>query len=156
MARKLQIAVVGDNNPSPEVTQLAEEIGQALAQREAIVVCGGLGGVMAGVARGAAAQGGTTIGILPSYDATTGNSSLSIVIPSGLGHARNMLVVASGDAVIALPGSYGTLSEVALALKLGKPVIGVNAWGDVKGVQAAKTADEAVTLALAAAHRING
>jgi uncharacterized protein (TIGR00725 family) len=155
MARKLQIAVVGDNNPSPEETRWAEEVGQLLAKRNVVVVCGGLGGVMAAVARGAAARGGTTVGILPTYDATTGNSSLSIVIPAGVGHARNVMVVASGDAVIALPGSYGTLSEVALALKLGKPVIGVNAWGDVKGVQAAKTADEAVTLALAAAHRLS-
>lgn len=154
MTRKLQIAVVGDNNPSLEVTQWAEELGRLLAQREAVVVCGGLGGVMAAVARGAVAHGGTTVGLLPTYDATTGNSSLSIVIPTGVGHARNVMVVASGDAVIALPGSYGTLSEVALALKLGKTVIGINAWADVKGVQAAKTPTEAVTLALAAAHRL--
>ena len=155
MARKLQIAVVGDNSPSPEVAQWAEEIGQLLAKSEAVVVCGGLGGVMAAAARGAATQGGTTVGILPTYDASTGNSSLSIVIPSGVGHARNVMVVAAGDAVLALPGSYGTLSEVALALKLGKAVIGVNAWGDVKGVQVAKTPTEAVTLALAAAHRLS-
>jgi uncharacterized protein (TIGR00725 family) len=155
MARKLQIAIVGDSSPSPEVTQWAEEVGQLLARHEAVVVCGGLGGVMAAAARGATAQGGTTVGILPTYDSATANSSLSIVIPSGVGHARNVMVVASGDAVIALPGSYGTLSEVALALKLGKTVIGVNAWGDVKGVQAAKTPTEAVTLALAAAHRLS-
>ncbi len=155
MARKLQIAVVGDNNPSPEVIQWAEEVGQLLAKSEAVVMCGGLGGVMAAVARGAAGQGGTTVGILPTYDAATGNSSLSIVIPSGIGHARNVIVVASGDAVIALPGSYGTLSEIALALKLGKTVIGVNAWADIKGVQTATTPDEAVTLALAAAHRLS-
>lgn len=154
MARKLQIAVVGDNNPSPEVIQWAEEVGQLLAKSDAVVVCGGLGGVMAAVARGAASQGGTTVGILPTYDATTGNSSLSIVIPSGVGHARNVMVVASGDAVIAMPGSYGTLSEIALALKLGKTVIGVKAWADIKGVQTAQTPNEAVTLALATAHRL--
>ena len=78
MTRKLQIAVVGDNNPSPEVMQWAEEVGQLLAQHEAVVVCGGLGGVMAAVARGAVTQGGTTVGILPTYEAATGNSSLSI------------------------------------------------------------------------------
>ena len=155
MARKLQVAVVGDNNPSPEVTQWAEEVGQLLARSGAVVVCGGLGGVMAAAAHGAVAQGGTTVGILPTYDASTGNSSLSIVIPSGVGHARNVMVVAAGDAVIALPGSYGTLSEVALALKLGKAVIGINAWGDVKGVQATKTPTEAVTLAITAAHRLS-
>lgn len=155
MPRKLQVAVVGDNSPSPDVTQWAEEVGQLLAKNDVVVICGGLGGVMAAVARGAATQGGTTVGILPTYDAASGNSSLSIVIPSGVGHARNVMVVASGDAVIALPGLYGTLSEVALALKLGKAVIGVNAWGDIKGVQAAKTPSEAVTLALAAAHPFN-
>ena len=120
-----------------------------------MVICGGLGGVMTAAARGAATRGGTTVGILPTYDASTGNSSLSIVIPSGMGHARNMMVVAAGDAVIALPGAYGTLSEVALALKLGKAVIGVNAWGDVKGVQTARSPSEAVTLALAAAHHLS-
>jgi uncharacterized protein (TIGR00725 family) len=156
MARNLQIAVVGDSDPSSEVTQWAEEVGQLLAKGGAVVICGGLGGVMTAAARGAAAQGGTTVGILPTYDVSTGNSSLSIVIPSGMGHARNMMVVAAGDAVIALPGAYGTLSEVALALKLGKAVIGVNAWGDVKGVETARTPSEAVTLALAAAHRLSG
>jgi len=155
MPRKLQVAVVGDNSPSPDVTQWAEEVGQLLAKHNAVVICGGLGGVMAAVARGAATQGGITVGILPTYEAASGNSSLSIVIPSGVGHARNVMVAAAGDAVIALPGSYGTLSEVALALKLGKTVIGVNAWEDIKGVQAAKTPSEAVILALAAAHRLN-
>ena len=155
MTRKVQVAVVGDNTPSPDESQWAEEIGQLLAENGVVVVCGGLGGVMAAVARGAASQGGTTVGILPTYDAASGNSSLSIVIPSGMGQARNVMVVAAGDAVIALPGSYGTMSEVALALKLGKPVIGINAWGDIKGVQAVKTPQEAVTLALAAAHRLS-
>ncbi len=154
MARKRQIAVVGDNSPSPDVTLWAEEVGQLLAKNDVVVICGGLGGVMAAVARGTASEGGTTVGILPTYDAASGNASLSIVIPTGIGHARNVMVVAAGDAVIALPGSYGTMSEVALALKLGKAVIGVNAWVDVKGVQAAKTPTEAVTLALAAAHRL--
>jgi uncharacterized protein (TIGR00725 family) len=155
MRRQRQIAVIGDNNPSPEVRQWAEEVGQLLARNGAIVVCGGLGGVMAAVARGAHAQGGTTVGILPTYESETANSSISIAIPSGMGQARNVLVVASGDAVLALPGSYGTLSEVALACKLGKSVIGLGAWGDIKGVQAASTPDEAVTLALAAAHRVD-
>jgi len=152
--RRLQIAVVGDNNPSAEAARWAEEIGRLLAQNDAVVVCGGLGGAMAAVARGAAAAGGITVGILPTYDAATANSSVTIAIPSGMGHGRNAIVVASGDAVIALPGSYGTLSEVALALKLGKAVIGMQAWGDVRGVQTAHAPTEAVTLALAAAHRL--
>lgn len=153
--RKMQIAVIGDNNPPAEIIRWAEEVGRLLAQNDAVVVCGGLGGVMAAAARGAAAAGGITVGILPTYDATTANSSIAIAIPSGMGHGRNVMVVASGDAIIALPGSYGTLSEVALALKLGKAVIGVQAWGDVRGVQTAHSPAEAVTLALAAAHRLS-
>jgi uncharacterized protein (TIGR00725 family) len=154
MARKLQIAVIGDNNPPPEVMRWAEEIGRRIAEHDAVVVCGGLGGVMAAAAQGAAAVGGLTVGILPSYDAATANPAISVTVVSGMGHGRNVLVAASGDAVIALPGSYGTLSEVALALKLGRTVIGLQAWSDIRGVQTAQTPAEAVTLALAAAHSI--
>jgi len=147
----VQIAVVGHNDPPPEVIHWAEEVGQRLAQKGATVVCGGLGGVMEAAARGAFEAGGLTVGILPGYEARMANPFVRVVIPSGLGHARNMLVVASGDAVIAFPGSYGTLSEVALALKLGKEVIGLNAWMGVEGVVQARTPQEAVELAMAAA-----
>jgi uncharacterized protein (TIGR00725 family) len=150
MARRVQIAVIGDGQPPVEVARWAEEVGRLLAQHRAVVVCGGLGGVMAAAAQGAAAAGGLTVGILPTYDAATAHPAIAVAIPSGMGEARNVLVVASGDAVIALPGSYGTQSEVALALKLGKKVIGVQAWGDVQGVQVAQTPAEAVELALRA------
>jgi hypothetical protein len=106
---------------------------------------------MAAVAHGATSAGGLAVGILPSYDAATANPVISVTIASGMGHARNVMVVASGDAVIALPGSYGTMSEVALALKLGKTVVSIQAWAEVKGIQVAQTPEEAVTLALAAA-----
>jgi uncharacterized protein (TIGR00725 family) len=152
--RKPQIAIIGDSNPAPEVLLWAAEAGRLVAQNDGVVICGGLGGVMAAAARGAAEAGGMTIGILPSYDATTANDAVTVTIATGLGHARNTLVVASGDAVIALPGSYGTLSEVAFALILGKPVIGVNAWADVRGVEATDSPAAAVALAFAAAHRI--
>lgn len=154
MTRKPQIAVVGDNNPPPEVVRWAEEVGLRLAQSGAVVVCGGLGGVMAAVAHGAAAAGGLTVGILPTYDASTANASIAVTIPSGIGEARNIIVVASGDAVIALPGSYGTMSEVALALKLRKTVIGLGAWTDIPGVRRAQTPAEAVELAMAAAQGV--
>ena len=154
MKRKPQIAIIGDSNPAPEVLLWAAEAGRLVAQNDGVVICGGLGGVMAAAARGAAEAGGMTIGILPSYDATTANDAVTVTIATGLGHARNTLVVASGDAVIALPGSYGTLSEVAFALILGKPVIGVNAWADVRGVEATDSPAAAVALAFAAAHRI--
>ena len=155
MARKIQIAVIGDGQPPVEVAGWAEEVGRLLAQRGAVVICGGLGGVMAAAARGAAAAGGLTVGILPTYDAATANPAIAVAIPSGMGEARNVLVVACGDAVIALPGSYGTQSEVALALKLGKKVIGVQAWGDVPGVQVTQTPAEAVELALSTVRKRN-
>jgi uncharacterized protein (TIGR00725 family) len=103
---------------------------------------------MHAAAQGARRTGGTTLGILPSYDAATANDAIDIVVCSGMGHARNVLVVASGDAVIALPGEHGTASEVALALTLGKPVVGLDAWTHVPGVLAARSAAEAVALAL--------
>ena len=154
MKRKPQISIIGDSNPTREVLQWAEEVGRLVAENDGVIICGGLGGVMAAAARGAAEAGGLTIGILPSYDATTASTSIAVTIATGLGHARNAVVVASGDAVIALPGSYGTLSEVALALTLGKPVISVKAWEDVRGVEVTDSPATAVALALAAAHRL--
>ncbi len=151
MPRKIQIAVIGDSQPSAEVEGWAEEVGRLIARHEAVVVCGGLGGVMAAAARGAAQNNGTSVGILPTYEAATAAPGISIAIPSGLGHARNMLVVASGDAVIALPGATGTLSEVALALTLRKRVTAIQAWSHIQGVSVVQTPQEAVQQALRAA-----
>ena len=151
MPRKIQIAVIGDSQPSAEVEGWAEEVGRLIARHEAVVVCGGLGGVMAEAARGAAQNNGTSVGILPTYEAATAAPGISIAIPSGLGHARNMLVVASGDAVIALPGATGTLSEVALALTLRKRVTAIQAWSHIQGVSVVQTPQEAVQQALRAA-----
>ena len=148
MPRQIQIAVIGDSQPSAQVVGWAEEVGRLLAQHEAVVVCGGLGGVMAAAARGAAQNNGTSVGILPTYEAATAAPGISIVIPSGLGHARNMLVAASGDAVIALPGATGTLSEIALALTLGKSVTAIRAWSHIHGVSVVQTPQEAVQQAL--------
>ena len=153
MPRKIQIAVIGDSQPSAEVAGWAEEVGRLIARHEAVVVCGGLGGVMAAVARGAAQNSGTSVGILPTYEAASAAPDISVAIPSGLGHARNMLVVASGDAVIALPGATGTLSEIALALTLGKTVIALQAWSHIEGVSVVPTPREAVQQALRAAHK---
>ncbi|MBI3301488.1 MAG: TIGR00725 family protein [Deltaproteobacteria bacterium] len=151
LARKLQIAVVGDGKATVAVADLAKKVGSLLAQRGAVVVCGGLGGVMEAAASGATAAGGLTVGILPTYDVTTANASIAVTIPSGMGHARNVLVVSSGHAVIAFPGAHGTRSEISLALKIGKTVIGLQAWGDIPGVQRVETPEEAVELALRAA-----
>ena len=151
MPRKIQIAVIGDSQPSAEVAGWAEEVGRLIARQDAVVVCGGLGGVMAAAARGAAHNNGTSVGILPTYEAATAAPGISIAIPSGLGHARNMLVVASGDAVIALPGATGTLSEVALALTLRKTVTAIQSWSHIQGVSVVQTPQEAVQQALRAA-----
>ena len=148
MPRKIQIAVIGDSQPSAEVAGWAEEVGRLIAQHDAVVVCGGLGGVMAAAARGAAQNNGISVGILPTYEATTAAPGISVAIPSGLGHARNILVAASGDAVIALPGATGTLSEIALALTLGKTVIAIRAWSHIQGVSVVQTPQEAVQQAL--------
>ena len=151
MPRKIQIAVIGDSQPSAEVAGWAEEVGRLIARQDAVVVCGGLGGVMAAAARGAAHNNGTSVGILPTYEAATAAPGISIAIPSGLGHARNTLVVASGDAVIALPGATGTLSEVALALTLRKTVTAIQSWSHIQGVSVVQTPQEAVQQALRAA-----
>ena len=154
MPRQIQIAVIGHSRPSAEVETWAEDVGARIAECGAIVVCGGLGGVMAAAARGAARRQGTSVGILPGYDPRSAAPDLSVVIPTGLGHARNMLVVASGDAVVALPGASGTLSEIGLALTLEKPVVAVRAWSHIEGVHVADTPRQAVDTALRlAGHR---
>ena len=132
--QKVQISVIGGSHPDPEFAVLAREAGRAIAASGAVLICGGLGGVMEEAARGAKERNGLTIGILPDYNKESGNPFIDIVLPTGLGHARNVLVVASADLVVALPGSHGTRSEIAIALKLGKPVIGVRAWSEFADV----------------------
>ncbi len=148
-ARRVQIAVSGAGVCDEAVARLAEEVGREIAQHGAVLICGGLGGVMEAAARGARTAGGLTIGILPSYDRRTANQWIDVIIPSGLGHARNVLVAASGDAVIALPGEQGTASEIALALKLGRCVVALGAWADYAGVLHADSPREAVATAMA-------
>jgi uncharacterized protein (TIGR00725 family) len=107
---------------------VAEQIGRMLAERGAVLVCGGHGGVMEAAARGAASVGGIVVGILPGLDRSAGNEHLTIAIPTGLGELRNGLIVRAADAVIAVGGAFGTLSEIALALKTDVPVIGLATW----------------------------
>ena len=148
MPRPTQISVIGHGNPPKHVLDLALRLGQEIAQSGATLVCGGLQGVMSAAAQGAYEAGGMTVGILPSYESQHANPYIQLVIPTGLGHARNVLVVASGDVVIALSGSHGTRSEIALALKLGKTVIGLGDWTDHEDVVSARTATQAVQLAI--------
>ena len=135
---------------------MAEQVGGGIARRGAVLVCGGLGGVMEAAARGASATGGLTIGILPGATADEANSFIDVPIVTGLGEARNALVVGSSDAIIAIAGEYGTLSEIALALKMGVPVVGLGTWqlrapdGGVPPIVAAQSAAEAVEKAFRA------
>jgi uncharacterized protein (TIGR00725 family) len=122
------IAVIGDSSCSAEEAILAETVGEQLAELGATTVCGGLGGVMEAVCRGAKSRGGLTIGLLPGEDAKMANSWVDIPVVTGIGEARNMAVAKSAQAVIAIGGGYGTLSEIAYALKSKTPVIGLNTW----------------------------
>jgi len=122
------IAVIGDSSCSAEEAKVAETMGGLLAQRGATIICGGLGGVMEAVCRGAKSKGGLTIGVLPGEDPSMANPYVDIPIVTGIGYARNMAVVKSAQAVIAIGGNYGTLSEIAYALKRNIPVIGLNTW----------------------------
>ena len=157
--RPLYVAVCGAGDANEEEQALAEAAGRLLARAGAVVVCGGLGGVMAAAARGAALENGTSIGLLPG--ATRGEESpeLTYALPTGMGEGRNALVVRAADAVIAIGGEFGTLSEIALALKIGVPVVGLGTWELAKGgapVDAfppEKSAESAVERALEAARR---
>ena len=128
----VQIAVVGASDPTPEQEAAAEQVGAALASMGAVVVCGGLGGVMAAACRGAKGAGGTTVGILPGVDPADANPWVDVVVPTGMGEARNALVVASASAVVAIGGGYGTLSEIALARRAGKTVVGLGTWSLIR------------------------
>ncbi len=152
------IAVVGGSEPSVAAAQAAEAVGRGLAQHGAVIICGGRGGVMEAVCRGAQEAGGTTtVGLLPDEHRRDGNDHLDIALATGLGEIRNMLVARSADAVIAIEGEFGTLSEIGFALRIGKPVIGLNTWdlstpvGDDDPIVRAATAEEAVERAIAAA-----
>ena len=158
MSEKRQkiIAVIGGGDPSSAEFRIAEEVGRHLAKNGITLVCGGLGGVMEAACQGASEEGGRTIGILPGDSYQTANPYVQIPIVTGLGHARNVIVVKSSRAVIAVGGSYGTLSEISHALQNGIPVIGLNTWSLSRNGQLdssiipAQDAADAVRKALAA------
>ncbi|MDD5155206.1 MAG: TIGR00725 family protein [Candidatus Omnitrophica bacterium] len=152
--RKKVVSIIGGHKCNKEVEQLAHNLGKKLAKVVDILVCGGLSGVMEASAKGFKAEGGLTIGILPSYNKNDANSFIDIAIPTGLGLARNVLVVKSADIVIALPGESGTLSEIAYSLQFGIAVIGLGSW-DIPGVIKADNVDEAITKAKAILSRQN-
>ncbi|MBF0559999.1 MAG: TIGR00725 family protein [Nitrospirae bacterium] len=142
------IAVIGAGDAEGELLSTAEEVGRLIAQNGAVMVCGGLGGVMEAAARGAKSLGGLTLGILPGLDKNDANPYIDVPVTTGMGDMRNAVIVRTADVLIAVGGAYGTLSEIALALKTGKTVIGINTW-DIKGTIMAESAEEAVNKALA-------
>jgi uncharacterized protein (TIGR00725 family) len=127
-AMDVYVAVCGSDPAPPDVAAQAEEIGRLLARAGAILVCGGLGGTMQAAARGAREEGGTSIGILPGSDRSAADPHLTVTLPTGMGEMRNVLIVRSADVVIAVAGEFGTLSEIAFALKTGVPVVGLGTW----------------------------
>lgn len=147
MASRIVIAVVGAGSAGADMLNAAEAVGRAIAERGAMLVCGGLGGVMEAAAKGAKSAGGTTIGILPQPYRHDANPYIDVPIATGFGEGRNVFIIRTADVVIAVGGEYGTLSEIALALKSGKAVIGLSTW-DIKGILKADSPEHAVDLAL--------
>lgn len=145
------VSVIGGGHCSQAEYALAEDVGRRAAEVGATLVCGGLGGVMEGAARGAKAAGGVTLGILPGHDRGAANPYLDHVVTTGMGEARNLAVVSTGDVVIAVAGGYGTLSEIGLAAKIGRPVIILGGWRvssgeQLEGLWYASAPDDAFTV----------
>ena len=133
MTPPLQVAVVGAGDAGEDLATAAEEVGRRLAEAGAALVCGGLGGVMEAACRGAKSAGGLTVGILPGRRRQDANRWVDVAVPTGMGETRNALVVLGADAVVAVGGEHGTLSEVAFGLKLGRPVVGLGTWRLIRG-----------------------
>lgn len=143
---KKTISVIGAGTADVATLKTAEEVGRLIAKHGAILICGGLGGVMEAASKGAHMEGGITVGILPQNNKNEANPYIDIPIVTGFGEGRNVIISRSADAIIAIGGEYGTLSEIAFGLKMGKPVIGIRTW-DIKGIIKAKSAEDAVKKA---------
>ena len=144
MERPYHIGLIGAGECSDDTYRLARDMGYEIGKKGWLLICGGLGGVMEGAARGCSEAGGMTVGILPGLNKGSANPYVRIPMPTGLGDGRNLLVVRASDALIAIAGGYGTLSEIALALKAGKPVIGIETWRDIRGIHYAADPHEAI------------
>jgi len=155
---KIHIGVLGPHSTTDEQYQLGVEVGRHIAEAGAVLFCGGLDGMMRAAAEGAKSAGGQTVGLLPGTDKSAANTFIDIAIPTDLGVYRNALLVRSCDAVIAIHGAYGTLSELAFALRLGIPVVGLHTWevhrngAPDPGIHVARSAEEAVAMAIQLTH----
>ena len=149
---RVRVGVIGAAECSQEIYNVAKTVGREVAKRNAILICGGLGGVMEAAARGAVEASGVTVGILPGESEHQANSYITIPIPTGLNHARNVVVARASQVLIAVSGGYGTLSEIALALKMEKNVVGLHTWRHVPGIMHAEDPVEAVEMAFSFLH----
>jgi uncharacterized protein (TIGR00725 family) len=157
LTQRVQISVIGASEGADEILRDAEAVGRGIAEAGAVLVCGGLTGVMEAASKGAGEAGGTVLAVLPTLSPADANPYVTHAVATGTGHARNLAVVASGEAVIAVGGEWGTLSEIAYARKLGRPVVAIQSWtlrnhaGTDLGIVEAETPEEAVRTALSAA-----
>ncbi len=142
-----RVGIIGAGLCTPEIYSVAEEVGRLVAEGNAILYCGGLGGVMEAAAKGAFEAGGLTVGILPGAKANDANPYIRVPVVTGMGHARNVILVRSCQVIIAISGSHGTLSEIALALKMWKPVVGLKTWENLPDIHYVETSREAVDKA---------
>ncbi len=144
MTRAAHIGVIGAGECSQELYALARELGHGIGRNRWVLFCGGLGGIMEAAAEGCNREGGMTVGLLPGNDKDAANPFIRLPIPTGLGEGRNLLVVRASDMVVALSGGYGTLSEIGLALRIGKPVVGLKTWPGIDGIEYVETAEQAI------------
>lgn len=144
MIKGTHIGVIGAGKCSKEIYALSKEVGSLVGKNGWLLICGGLGGVMEGAAKGCSNAGGITVGILPEKNKTAANQFINIPIPTGMGEGRNLLVVRASDIIIAISGGYGTLSEIGLALRIGKPLIGLKTWPNINGIDYVETPQAAI------------
>ncbi len=144
---KRRIGIIGAGLCDEQIKKTAEHVGRMVAERDAILYCGGLGGVMEAAAKGASEAGGVTVGILPGTKASDATPYISIPVVTGMSHARNVILVRSCETIISIGGSFGTLSEIALALKMWRPVVGLHTWKHLEDVHYVNTPEEAVNMA---------
>jgi uncharacterized protein (TIGR00725 family) len=147
MDRPRYVGVIGAGSCNERVYGMALDLGTSIARMGWVLVCGGLGGVMEAAAKGCHDSGGMTVGLLPCLDRASANPFIKIALPTGLGEGRNLLVVRTSDLLIGVSGGYGTLSEIALALKTGKPVIGLETWPAIEGITYVSSPKEAIEAA---------
>jgi len=154
MKRKKIIGIIGGNVCTPEIEEVAIKVGKYIAERNGILICGGLGGVMEAGCKGAKEAGGMTIGVLPGMNPNDANQYVDIPIPTGMGYARNIIIVNSSNSVIAIDGKFGTLSEIAFCLQFGVPVISLFSWEVDPSIVIANSPEQAVDLAFSVKRKI--